>query len=483
MSVTSALNIALTGLKVANRRADIIANNVANAGTPGYVRRELSLSDMMTGDRSTGVTTNGVVRAENEVLSQERRLVSSELAQSTILSSSWNVLSQRIGDTVEGSGLFQSFSQFGTALENAAVTPESTASINSLYDAAGRIVDEFNILSDSINQQRVQADREIYQGVRDVNNTLKQISDFNSRLAAIDRTTDEAASIFDDRARALDKLSEYLPVQTIQREYGGIDILTKEGVYLLSGSQVQKLEFSPSPIFGPNETVDNDSLSNLTIGDAVLTPGSANYSAVSSGSLAALFQLRDQDLPEASAQLDAVAEDIITRFSDDLLDTTKTPGEQGLFVDTDPAGGPGLASRISLNPAIDPAQGGELWRLRSGIGAATQGLEGDGSLFKRMSDAMSTVRTVSSAGIIGSYSANELAAQFSSIAGEKRIGYQAALASTSSQHTALVEAEHQETGVNIDQQMQELMIVEQAYAANARVIEVSNQLLQRLMEL
>jgi flagellar hook-associated protein 1 FlgK len=39
------------------------------------------------------------------------------------------------------------------------------------------------------------------------------------------------------------------------------------------------------------------------------------------------------------------------------------------------------------------------------------------------------------------------------------------------------------TGVDIDAQMQDLLLVEQAYAANARVIEVAGQMIKQLMEL
>jgi len=40
-----------------------------------------------------------------------------------------------------------------------------------------------------------------------------------------------------------------------------------------------------------------------------------------------------------------------------------------------------------------------------------------------------------------------------------------------------------ETGVDIDSQMQDLLAIEQAYAANARVIEIANQMMQKLMEI
>jgi flagellar hook-associated protein 1 FlgK len=37
--------------------------------------------------------------------------------------------------------------------------------------------------------------------------------------------------------------------------------------------------------------------------------------------------------------------------------------------------------------------------------------------------------------------------------------------------------------VDVDQQMQDLLIIEQAYAANARVIEIASNMIDRLMEI
>ena len=55
--------------------------------------------------------------------------------------------------------------------------------------------------------------------------------------------------------------------------------------------------------------------------------------------------------------------------------------------------------------------------------------------------------------------------------------------STQTQLNALRDAETANTGVDIDDQMQDLLIIEQAYAANARVIQTASQMLDRLMEL
>ena len=76
-----------------------------------------------------------------------------------------------------------------------------------------------------------------------------------------------------------------------------------------------------------------------------------------------------------------------------------------------------------------------------------------------------------------------MAAQFASLAGQKRVQNEGILSSTSAQHTMLIEAEQSENGVDIDSQMQDLILIEQAYAANARVIEIASQMINRLMEI
>ena len=55
MSLSIALNNALTGLRSASSQADIIANNVSNALTEDYGRREAVLSATVVGGQGGGV--------------------------------------------------------------------------------------------------------------------------------------------------------------------------------------------------------------------------------------------------------------------------------------------------------------------------------------------------------------------------------------------------------------------------------------------
>ncbi len=482
MSLSSALNAARSGLQVSSLRAETVAANVSNATTPGYVRRSITLSENLLGGASSGVRSDGVTRVNDTAIKAQRRELTSDVAQASVLASTWKSISTRIGDTAAGDGLFKTFSDFETAFSRAISTPESTSAAAGLLQAARDITDELNSLSDMITTQRAEADREIANGVDVVNSALKQIEDINSRLSSMNRTSGEAAALMDERQRALDTVAEFLPIQTVERDHGTIDVLTTEGVFLLAG-RARELQFAPSAAFGPNERLADGDLSGLTVDGITLTPGAASFGAVSGGLFGALFTLRDQDLPALSEQLDTIASQLISRLSNDTIDPTKTPGDPGLFIDTNTTGGAGLAGRISINAAVDPGQGGALWRLRDGIGAAAPGAPGNQTILRGMFEAFTAVQTVGAPGFQGTFSATEMAAQIASYAGQARVYNESILSSTETQYNILLEAEQSETGVDIDSQLQDLMLIEQAYAANARVIEIAGQMINRLLEL
>ena len=482
MTISSAIQAAQSGLRITSLKAEVVATNVSNSTTAGYVRRSLVVAENILGGASAGVRSAGITRAGDEALSAERRSLGADLSQADLFASTWSTISARVGNTADGSGLFGLFSNFETALSNLALSPESGSDMTATLQAASSLVKEFNSLSDFATSLRAETDQEIANGVDVVNSALKGIEEINGKLARIDRTSGQAAALIDERGRLLDQISEYLPIQTAERQSGGIDVITQEGVYLLQ-TTAQQIEFTPSTVFGPSQTLAGGGLSGLTVGGISITPGTSSYGAVSSGMFGALFTLRDTDLPAFSDQLDTLAGDLIARLSDDSIDPTKTPGEQGLFMDSDSSGDPGLAGRLALNPAIDPSQGGSMWRLRDGIGATSEGASGDATILQNMLDAITTVRSTNAGGFQGSYSSSELLAQFASTTGQKRISHEAILSSTSSQYTIMAEAEVSETGVDVDQQMQDLLIIEQAYAANARVIEIASNMIDRLMEI
>lgn len=72
MSITGALSNALSGLNVTSRSIENSSNNVANALTEGFARRELEVTARSYGGGGQGVRTVGIDRMVNMALVADR---------------------------------------------------------------------------------------------------------------------------------------------------------------------------------------------------------------------------------------------------------------------------------------------------------------------------------------------------------------------------------------------------------------------------
>ena len=142
----------------------------------------------------------------------------------------------------------------------------------------------------------------------------------------------------------------------------------------------------------------------------------------------------------------------------------------------------GLASRMGLNAAVDPAQGGSVWRLRDGLGSATPGAVGSDLVLRNLIAALDTPRA-SSLGAGRLFSAIESASEMSAAAAGRFSSADVALQSSMGFAQSLQDAELAEIGVDTDAELQNLLLIEQAYAANARLIETVGEMIDRLMEI
>ena len=74
MTLSSALSAAVSGLSASARRADVVSSNIANAQTPGYVRRQVDLAPAGPDSGRSGVQVRGIFRAQDVALLTDRRL-------------------------------------------------------------------------------------------------------------------------------------------------------------------------------------------------------------------------------------------------------------------------------------------------------------------------------------------------------------------------------------------------------------------------
>lgn len=489
MTISQALLNATSGLAAASRRAGVTSNNIANALTEGYSRREVGLTERVTAGVGAGVEIAGVSRASNPAITYERRLADTDLAFNGATAGALTRITDLLGGPEDPNALFQKYANFESALKSLAETPDSGTLQQQSATAARDLATTFNKLSDAYQKIRTDADGEINNRVNAVNEALQQIEDLNNSISRGYGTGADVSALLDQRQQLIDLVNENIPVRELQRDNGKVDLMTPEGVFLLAGT-ARTVEFTASPVITPTSVYDGGagSLSGLSVDGTDITPFGPGAQAASSGALAGLFNVRDNVVPEQAAALDALAFDLIGRFQDPAVDPTLNPGDPGLFTDdgaaADVANLTGLAGRISLNASVDPAQGGEVWRLRDGVAAVTPAAAGSEAFVRALIAALSDGRPSHAAlQSAGDLNASEGAAHLTSLAGGARavaVGRESAAASLAE---GLREAETLETGVDTDRELQNLLVIEQAYAANARVLQTLDQMIQRLMEI
>lgn len=105
---------------------------------------------------------------------------------------------------------------------------------------------------------------------------------------------------------------------------------------------------------------------------------------------------------------------------------------------------------------------------------------GFADLLQSLSSILST--PLSTAGNPTQQSAAGRASAFEAVIGNSRLNFESELSFANARWSSLREAEAAD-GVDTDFEMQTLLRAEQAYAANARVIQAVDMMMQRIMEL
>ncbi|MCV6597409.1 MAG: flagellar hook-associated protein FlgK [Mangrovicoccus sp.] len=477
MSLSSALSNAISGMTAASRSTDIIASNLANAMTEGYRTRELEVTSRWQGTGG-GVQIVGVTRHVDQVALQDRRNADADLARIDTQTGFLGLLEARIGLPGEPGSLDDRLAQLDAAMISAISGPDSESRLGEVVERLKDVTTHLGDLSDFVQDSRARADAAIAKDVATVNTALQQIEDLNGKIRRYTAAGEDVSSLLDQRQQLIDSMAEIIPVRELDRGEGVVALMTPQGAMLLDGKAAQ-LNFTPATAMDAGLSLAGGQLSGISIGDTPINLGEAPHD-LDGGRLAANFDIRDEFGPDAQAQLDAVARDLIERFADPALDSTLAPGDPGLLTDSggafDPLTELGLAGRIEVNAAVDPAQGGELWRLRDGLQASSAGPIGDANLLTALRDAFQADRVPASGNFSGiARSAQSLSSDMLSSLGGQLQSLEVELSFVTTQHAALLQIEL-ENGVDTDQEMQKLLVIEQAYAANARVIQVIDEM-------
>lgn len=422
-----------------------IAENIANASTEGYARRSVTMAESGASSQTMalyvaranfgGVEARSIDRAADPYLDAAVRLTGQNLASADARQRWLSDTETAMNDTATGIGQLMS-GMYGQ-IERLAASPNDTSlrvttldSINRVAEAFQRTARDLSDISDSIGDEATDS-------VSTLNHTMAALADINGSLLRATPGTAAYAQLLDSRDSALQSISETLNVD-IGFGSNGTAIISYAGQDLVRGTTSSSLTM----------TANAD-------GTLALSGASGALAAPASGQLGGLFSAA-QTVTARRASLDSLAQQFVTDVN--------AWHAQGL-TDAGAAGGALLSyggSAATMAALItDPAD------------LATR--SADGTLNGNLLNAYSVLRGNGS--VEDGWTA--LIASHANLLGAVKQEYTTALERTDQ----AVAAREAVSGVDLDMEAADLLRVQQAYSASAKVLQIAKETIDSILRI
>jgi flagellar hook-associated protein 1 len=467
MSLFDSLSIAASSLRTIQGSIGIVSQNVANSQNPNYADRSAVVNEIVPGG---GVELVGIERASDQALQQESLTQSSQASGDAALSSLYQQLENVTGGSSGTPALSDAMTQFQNAWQAFEATPESAAAQQNLLQTAGSLTRTLGNTATGVQQLTATAQTNVGNDITTLDSDLASIAQLNSEIVAAQANNTPVPSLEDQRDTAIASVAKLVSIRTVARPDGSVSVFLPSGLTLASSAAAASFAWDGTDItLTGSATSLHSSFQGGSIGATLGFLATDNASVQSSDPrLAAPQKLNDQ--------LDA--------FAQSFYDTTAVPppsfeaaydgattqtGEQpdSFFTTSD---GSVTANRFDL--VVNPALLAGTAQIKQAaatpvVGALTQSNES-------LNAGGLVVSNQTYAGI-----ADAVMANVSSNASE----VSSAAKGSAAVSTALSSRLSSEIGVNMDGEMTNLIVLQNSYAASARVMTAVNAMLTSLMSI
>ena len=491
MGLDGALGIASGGLANIGLGLAVISQNVANASTPQYAVESASQQSLSASGQELGVRSGVVLRATDAGLQSQLLGEASQNAAAATTASALSALQPVLGTVGGGNDLGSQLSALQSAFSTLLGDPGDATQQAAVVDGAATLARGINALAQSYTQARQTAQDGLVTDVQQLDSSLTTVGTLSAQIVSLRAQGRSTADLENQRDQAEDAISKLVDARFIDQPNGDVTVLTVGGAQLPTSGTLQPSLSGATA--GATASYPGGGLPGIMLGNLDVT------SQFTGGSIGAGLTLRDATLPTYQASLDEFSHALSTRFA-----------EQGLTLFSNAAGvvppsvGPaaqdgyvGYSSVVQVNPAVtaDPAlvRDGTQAVAGSPGGASAftpnpTGLTGFSTLISRVLDyalgdqAQAGVPQVPIAttglGVSGTLSGS-FGAQ--ATLGDYANGLTASQAADSADATSLSEDTQgvlsslqgkmtAQTGVSMDAELGQMVALQNAYGANAKVI-------------
>lgn len=527
------LSIGASGVRAYQTALNVVGENISNAGTQGYVRRDAVIKEAAAGAGNYpmqvfqrvlgGADATGVARSWDQFRAADVRATGAELARTQ----GGIVWLERVESALDSNELGKGLTSFFNAAQSLSADPTSPATRATFIETSSSLAASFRATAEGLTAIGSDLEASAHIAVGELNDLATSLTTVNAGLSRARDGSNGQAQLLDERDRLLDRMSTIasISVKLTDKGVATVSLNSATGPVLVDGVKSSALALSINPSGSFALTLDPF--------------GSPQAIGLKSGTLAGFADAATR-VADARDEIDRVA----TSFADAVnatqaggVDLNGNPG-QPLFdasggaanfalvntaprgiaaagrwtvttpatnagtgsikVATDPSGTPASSVTLSVSggvlSAIDPMTGTVIASTPyvagtpvalAGLTVTVSGIPADGDRFPvkatgagsrdngalvQLADARRTGNFEGAVASLTTSNAATLSARRTVADAQSAI------------KEGAIAARDNLSGVNLDNEAVELMRFQQAYQASSRVIQVSREIFQTILD-
>lgn len=461
-TINSALNIISQALEADQSGLSIVANNVANANTPGYTEEQpnwvenspVAINGVAYG---AGVTQTGPTsirdRVLEERLDQQQQLAAASNTRLTALNTMQALFTPDSGSSTASAGdIGADITNFFDSFSSLEANPTDNALRQQVLSSATTLAGDISNAAAGLNAQQAALDQEAAGTTSQINALTASLAQLNQEIQSNSPHAD-AGVLEDQRQQDLSQLSQIIGINQVTTENNGLSVTTTSGQLLVS-------EDSSFPL--------TDSLVGGVTHFFVGATDVTSQLESGGGQLGGYLTARDQDIPNALASLDQLAYSISTQINTQNNAGTDLDGDNGNAGDifSQPAQVAGSAVAMSV-VMTDPNH-----IAAAGLGQGT----GDNSNATAMAN-------LGSQAIVNGQTPSDFYSNFVSTLGSTVSNAQTENTAQNASVTQLQTQDDSLSAVNLNDEASSMTTIERSYQAASQVFTMINSVIASVLNL
>ena len=484
------MNISLTGLKANQAALNVVSHNIANMNTEGYVKQRANFAEVRinTGDNTvsgqiaslSGVKIAGITTSANDYLNNYYRTQNSIYEGLSADANTASKLSDLL-DSLSGAGLGDTLSDFFNAANSLNQNPTDYSLRINFVEKAKSVADKFQTLYSNVSglKETIIGDgtsegastSEVGTYIGNLNDDLTALANVNRQITA----NPNDASLTTQRDQILADIAGYANVSTSINSSGTANV-TLNNIDLVLSSEVQgklNLEANGTITFTKNNGTVKDITSNITggkIGGVMSGLGSIDDALTSIDNLAEAFATLMNDIQTySSGNTSAAAYD---RANDKLVVST-----ENLFTTSD-GSSTYTASNLVINDTVynNPDLVAAA-RVDTSVTGWEQSVGNGDNALEFYTSQSTKIASLGSLTISDYLTALSTKAALNAASKGNAADTQGAIVDGIANQILA------ETGVNLDEELTNMIMYQQAYNASARVFAACVDVYDTLLSL